>query len=185
MATVADAESVLVWGDYDKVALDSQGVIQRIWSLQHGIPLSWIEEALRAQMQARPKTLMWVKGHQGTEENEKADESARIEVEMGQRMLMPDIATPAGIRQAYPTQSKAPAHAMVPPSRRAIRGLTYMMTDKGPQWQWLWEIGRSEEPQCVCEGWTAQNAAHPQLCPWVGDGMGRSTEQVWYGVRGW
>jgi len=47
--------------------------------------------------------------------------------------------------------------------------------DKGPQRQWLWEIGKTDEPACVCGGWTAQNtainesqkknAAHLQLCP--------------------
>ena len=37
-ATVADAEEaevLLAWEDCDKVALDSQGVIQRIWDLQY------------------------------------------------------------------------------------------------------------------------------------------------------
>jgi len=36
-ATVADAEEVgvlLAWENYDRVALDSQWVIQRIWNLQ-------------------------------------------------------------------------------------------------------------------------------------------------------
>ena len=43
--------------------------------------------------------------------------------------------------------------------RYAIKGL---VTDKGPQRQWLWEIGKVEDPQCVCDEWTAQNAAHLQ-----------------------
>jgi len=37
MAAVADVEAVgvmLAWGDADRVALDSQGVMQRIWNLQ-------------------------------------------------------------------------------------------------------------------------------------------------------
>jgi len=54
-----------------------------------------------------------------------------------------------------------------------------MVTDKGPQRQWLWEIGEVEDQRCVCDGWTAQNAAHLQRCPWVGDGVGRSVEQMW------
>jgi len=45
--------------------------------------------------------------------------------------------------------------------------------------QWLWEIGKVEDPQCVCDNWTAQNAAHLQRCPWVGDGIGLSVEQMW------
>jgi len=47
---------------------------------------------------------------------------------------------------------KAPAHLRWSP--RAIKGLVYMMTDKGSQRQWLWEIGKTEEPACVWDGWT-------------------------------
>jgi len=57
-----------------------------------------------------------------------------------------------------------------------------MITDKGPQQQWLWEIGKSEKPCCVCDGWTAQNAAHLMGCPWVGDGRGRKSEMIWEDV---
>jgi len=53
-----------------------------------------------------------------------------------------------------------------------------MVTDKGTQRQWLKEIGRTDESCCVCDGWTPQNAAHLQRCPWVGDGKGRSKEQM-------
>jgi len=42
------------------------------------------------------------------------------------RMHMPDLVTPAGIRQAYPLHSKAPAHLKW--SREAIKGLTYLVT---------------------------------------------------------
>jgi len=64
-ATVADAEGVgvlLAWEDYDRVALDSQGVVQRIWNLRYDQPRSWIEERLVEQMRERPRTLMWVRG---------------------------------------------------------------------------------------------------------------------------
>jgi len=82
--------------------------------------------------------------------------------------------TPAGILQAFPLHVKPPAHMKW--SRDAIRGLTYMMTDKGPQRQWVREISRTG---CVCDGWTPQNAAHLHRCPWVGvDGMGRSREHA-------
>ena len=54
-----------------------------------------------------------------------------------------------------------------------------MVTDKGPQRQWLWEIGKSEERSCVCDGWTAQNETHLMGCPWVGDGKGRTSEMLW------
>jgi len=61
MATVADAKSLgvkLAREDADCVALDSQGVIHRIWNLQYEDPRSWIEEDLKRQMQERPRVLM-------------------------------------------------------------------------------------------------------------------------------
>jgi len=58
-----------------------------------------------------------------------------------------------------------------------------MVTDKGPQRQWLWEIGKSEDSCCVCDGWTAQNAAHLMNCSWVGDGKGRRHEMMWEDER--
>jgi len=60
--------------------------------------------------------------------NEKADQRAREEVEMGWRMGRPDIATPAGIKQAYPIHPRALPHMRW--STRAIKGLVYMVTDK-------------------------------------------------------
>jgi len=69
-ATVTDAGEVgvlLGWQDNIIVVLDSQGVIQRIANLQYGKPRSWIEELLVGQMQERPRTLMWVRGHQGVQ----------------------------------------------------------------------------------------------------------------------
>jgi len=35
-----------------------------------------------------------------------------------------------------------------------VSGLTYILTDKRPQWQWLKTIGKTEDPSCVCDGWT-------------------------------
>jgi len=85
---------------------------------------------------------MWVHGHSRIEGNEAADRRAKMEVWMGERMHLhlSDIATPAGIRQAFPLHTKAPAHLSW--SRDAIRGLTYLVTDKGPQRQWLKEMGK-------------------------------------------
>ena len=104
MATVADAEALgvsLAWGSIDVVVLDSKGVIERIQGLTEQPRRSWIEERLVKQMTERPRTLMWVKGHDGVEGIEAADERAKNEVRRGRRMHKPDIVTPAGIRQAY------------------------------------------------------------------------------------
>jgi len=163
----------------DVVALDSQGVIQRINNLKYACPRPWIEEGLVAKlkMRERPRVLMWVKGHSGVGGNEAADTTARREVEIGRRTQKTMIATPAGIKQGFPVYPRAPAHMKWSP--RAVKGLVYMVTDKGPQRQWLWEIGKCEEQWCVCDGWTAQNAAHLMGCSWVGDGKGRTVEMLW------
>ena len=126
MATIADVEALgvsLAWEQCDVVALDSKGVIQKIQGSEYQAPRSWIEERLASQMIERPRTLMWVKGHDGVEGNEEADARAKKEVEMGGRMHWPDIVTPAGIRQAYTLHSSVPAHLGWP--RQAIRGLTW------------------------------------------------------------
>ena len=109
------------------MALDSQGVIQRIWNLQFDLPWPWIEEVLAEQMKRRPRTLMWVREEKG---NQEADASARMEVEVGWGMQRTVIATPAGIKQEFPIYPKMPAHLRWSP--RALRGLVYMVTGKGP-----------------------------------------------------
>ena len=178
--TVADAEKtgvMLAWEEHDRVAIDSQGVIQGIWNLQFDPPRSCINEALVAQMQRRPRTLMWVKGHQGERGNEEADMRVREEVEIAWRLQKRVIATPAGIKHEHPIYPTAPARIRWSP--RVLKGLVYMVTDKGSQQQWLYEIGKSDEPWCVCDSWTPQNAAHLQQCLWVGDWRGRTGEQMW------
>jgi len=52
---------------------------------------------------------------------------------------------------------------------------------QAPLWQhqWLTEIGKVDTPWCVCDRWTPQNAAHLMICPWVGDGKGRTQEKMW------
>jgi len=84
---------------------------------------------------------MWVKGYQGEAGNEAADRKAKEEVEMGWQMHKPDILTPVGIREAHPLH---PRVAYMRWSTKAIKDLVYIVTDKGPQRQWLWEIVRAE-----------------------------------------
>ena len=177
---MADAEEVgvmLGWESSNIVALESQGVIQRIANLQYGEPKSWIEEKLVQQMQTGPRYLMWVKGHTGVRGNEEADRRAREEVRTGEWKNATGIATPWGIKQEFPIYPTAPKH--IPWSAAALRGLVYMVTDKGPQQEWLWEIGKADTQWCVCDRWTPQNAAHLLACIWVGDGKGRTQDSIW------
>jgi len=102
---------------------------------------------------------------------------------MGWRMHEPDSAIPAGIKHVHSMHPKVPPHMRW--SSRAIKGPVYMETDKGSQRKWLREIGKTEEPWCVCDGWTTQNAVHLQRYPWVGDGKGRSAEQMWRDDARW
>ena len=100
MSTIAGAEELgvsIAWETCDVVALDSKGVIEKILGPIHQQPRSWIEERLAKQMIERPRTLMWVKGHDGVEGNEQVDSRAKQEVWIGERMHWPDIVTPAGI----------------------------------------------------------------------------------------
>ena len=130
---MADTEAVgvlLAWENSHVVTLDSQGMIQRTSNLKYTPPRSWIEEELVARMRERPRTLMWVKGHSGVAGNEMADRRARKAMKMGRRTQGRAIATPLGIKQEFPIYPKAPAHMTWSP--RAVRGLVYMVTDKGP-----------------------------------------------------
>jgi len=178
-ATVTDAEEAGVMRAWEAgmrvVALDSQGALQRIANLRYERPRSWIEERLVQLMRREPRTLMWVRGHQGVQGNEEADRKAKRTVRAGRKT--PGVATPQGIKQEFPVYPRAPAHFGW--TANALRGLVYMVTDKGPQQQWLWEIGKVDTPWCACDGWTPQNAAHLLGCPWVGDGKGRSFEMIW------
>jgi len=118
---------------------------------------------------------MWVGGHQGTRGNEEADRRAKREARLGRKT--PGVATPRGIKHEFPIYPRAPAHFGW--TTTALRGLVYIVTDKGPQHQGLWEIGKVDTQRCVCDGWTPQNAAHLLECPWVGDGRGRKFEMIW------
>jgi len=160
LAAVTDAEVLGIAGaweeGYKEVRSDSQAAIKRCRNLLSGAQevRSWIDERV---MRAAEEGLIleWVKGHSGVEGNERADERAREEVERGVWRSDPSLATPAGIRQAYPLFQKKKHMKW---DRDEVRGLTYLHTDKGPMRQWLFKIGRAEDPRCGCG--ETQNAAH-------------------------
>jgi len=134
----------------------------------------------------RPRTLMWVKGHGGVEGNEAADARAKKEVAMGERMHWPDKATLAGIRQAYPLHTKAPPHLRW--STQAIRGLTYLETDRGPQRQWMREIGKTDDAAaCVTDGHRKTQHTCTDVRGWEMEKAGHANKRgaTGSGVRRW
>ena len=171
-ATVTDAEMVGVLLALEdgsrRVALDSQGAIQRLEQLYTQPARSWIE----AQLQLANKEgceLMWVKGHAGIEGNEAADKRAKIRAYGGRVVQRPSILTPAGIRQDHRIHSKPPHLKW---TRKQLKGLTFIVTDRGPMKWWQWVIKRADNPFCQCG--EIQNAVHLMRCRLVADGEGRS-----------
>ena len=140
---------------YEVVAMDSEAAIGRCRNLISGTQSgrSWIDEEILEL--GGGKTLMWVKGHSGVEGNERADARAKDAVSKGQWFSTPSLATPAGIRQAYPLYER-PMHLKW--NRDELRGLTYLHMDRGPMKAWLHKIKRADNGLCSCGG--VQNAAH-------------------------
>lgn len=107
------------------------------------------------------------------EGNEEADSRARRSAWLDRRTAQPEIATPAGIRQAFPIHSRP---RWLKWDRQSLKGLTYIVTDRGLLKRWLWVIGPAEDDKCECG--VAQNAAHLLRCSLVGDGKGRTVEEA-------
>lgn len=176
-STVTDAEimgvQIALKTGHNCVALDSQTAIMRMQQLYTGPPRSWIELELLKGMQ-RGCTLMWVKGHSGIKGNEVADRRAKLKAYGGRVMNETSKITPAGIRQDHPIHSK-PGHLGW--TRRQVKALTYIVTDRGPMKRWLFIIGRSAEQLCRCG--EIQNAAHLRRCHLLDNGRQRSIEECW------
>ena len=117
---------------------------------------------------------MWVRGHSGIKGNEAADRRAKLKAYGGRVMNEASQITPAGIRQDHPIHSK-PKHLSW--TRRQVKALTYVVTDRGPLKRWLFVIGRSAEQLCQCG--EIQNATHIRRCHLIGDKKGRSIEECW------
>ena len=142
---------------YRVVASDSQAAIKRCLNLVSGVQKggSWIDEEILRLAGGGGRSLVWVKGHSGVEGNEEANRRAKDAVMRGQWWSEPSLATPAGIKQAYPLYNRLPHMKW---NRDELRGLTYLHTDKGPVRAWLHKFRGAEDPFCV-PGET-QNAAH-------------------------
>ena len=176
-ATVTDAEMAGVLlalrEGHSRIALDSQAAILKMEQLYVEPARSWIE----LQLQKENKTgcsLMWVRGHAGNKGNEKADRTAKLKAYGGRVMQAVNLITPAGIRHDHRIHSKA-EHLNW--TRKQLRGLSFIVTDRGPMKRWQWVIGRAEEQTCQCG--EIQNAVHLRRCRLVADGAGRSMEQCW------
>ena len=76
-------------------------------------------------------------------------------------------------KQDFPIHSK-PKHLAW--TRRQLKALTYVVTDRGPMKRWLHMIGRSQDYECLCG--EIQNAVHLRRCSLIGDRKGRTIEKA-------
>jgi len=160
---------------YRTLASDSQGGITRILNLKRYKPSSWIEQRCQAAGKGADVTLIWVKGHNGVKGNEEANYRAKLEALNGSLLQKPNLATPASIKQAHPLyQHSSPVKSW---DRQALKGLTYIVTDRGPFRHWLHHIGKAGDGKCKCG--VTQNSAHITECGEVGDGKRRKIEEIW------
>ena len=118
--------------------------------------------------------MMWVKGHAGNKGNEEADKKAKLRAYGGRVMQSANLITPVGIRHDHRIHSKQEHMNW---TRKQLRGLSFIITDRGPMKRWQWIIGRADEQTCRCG--EVQNAVHLRRCRLVADGEGRSIEQCW------
>ena len=116
-----------------------------------------------------------MKGHSGVLGNELADLRAKREAWMGVRSGAKNIATAGGIRHEFrATWRTKQVHEW---DRDALKGRTYICTDRGPFRGWLHKIGRADSPMRAC-GKAVQNAAHVIACERVVGGDKRSAEDM-------
>ena len=96
-------------------------------------------------------------GHTGIVGTELADYKATQGVHIGMAKGEKNIATPVGIRQHFRKRRQLKEW-----DRDAMRGYTYIYTDKGPFMYLLHKIGRKDRKKCSCSNATVQNAALPR-----------------------
>jgi len=95
----------MAWEErYRTVASTSQSAIRRCMNLADGTQDTSVDRPRVLEAVGEWRELMWVKEHSGVDG---ADRMAKTATLVGDMMLKPCIATPAGIKQAYPVSTKA------------------------------------------------------------------------------
>ena len=107
--------------------------------------------------------------------NELADLSAKKGVWEEVRKGEKNIATAGGIRHEFRVTWRA--KEIQEWDRDALRGHTYIYTDRGPYRARLYKIGRADSPRCLC-GEATQNAAHIMSCRLISGGEKTSAEDM-------
>ena len=91
--------------------------------------------------------------------------------------MLPDIPTLAGIRQSYIVHEGG--KQIRSSHGEARKGLTYIISDRGPMGSWHETIGTIEGDTCsLCEGRRIRNSAHLLSCSRVADGRGMTLEHA-------
>ena len=175
-ATVMDAEMLAIamgWRLGNTVCTDSEAAIGRIRNLQLEPPRGWIEEQVVAAARGGLKKIAWVKRHSKVMGNELAGLKAKSEAWMVVRRREMNIATAGGIRHEFRITRRT--KQVYEWDREALKGHSYIYTDRGPFAAWLNKIGRAASPMCPCRV-APQNAAHIMTCDLVQGGERRSGE---------
>ena len=169
ISTVADSErrgileALQTDEDMLLVLTDRMAAKATTMNLSRGAaPRSQIEVQIKAALRRRQALgldtgISWVRAHIGIKGNELADQHATFQSYRGQIANVTRTGTEGGIRwiakEARASERKVASFGLgnrVNWGRRALATYTWFREGKGPQRQWLYKIGKVEDPSSDC-----------------------------------